>query len=54
MNYEEYKENEKKISKRNDLEYLKIKEEIKYALCNIERKAKEHNLIKSEDKEEER
>lgn len=49
MNYEEYKENEKKISKRNDLEYLKIREEIKYAISKIERKAKEHNIIKNNE-----
>lgn len=53
MNYQEYREKEKELRKKNDLEYLKVQEEMKYALCNIERKVKEHKASK-EDKEEER
>lgn len=54
MNYQEYLDSQKEISKKNDLEYLKIQEEIKYAISKVERKAKEHNIIKQEKGDNER
>lgn len=40
--------------RKSDLEYLKIQEEIKYALCKIEKEAKEHNVIKNDKEDIER
>ena len=44
MDYIEYKEKQKKLGRKNELEYLKIKEEIKYSICKIEKASKENKI----------
>ena len=43
MEYKELKQQEKEQRENTHLEYLKVSEEIKEALVNVERKTKEKN-----------
>lgn len=39
---------QEELKRKNDLEYLKVSEEIKQALCNIEKKVREKDLNKED------
>lgn len=51
MDYIQSKKKEQELKRKIDLEYLQVSEEIKEALCNIERRVKAENEIKRKAKE---
>ena len=48
MTYTEALKKEQELKDKNNLEYLKVSEEIKQALCNIEKKVREKDLNKED------
>lgn len=51
MNYTEAKKKEKELQEKNNLDYLKVNEEIKQALCNMSKRARGKKEEKLEDLE---